>query len=256
MVELRDQHEMQEGWNARAEQDPFFYIETKHWNGDVDEFFERGERTTRLVIDRFDSQYGSARDVALDLGCGLGRFSRALAQRYGSVIAIDISEQMIANARQLHPWPLGSNIEFQTSDGIHFPTPNNAVDFIWSYEVLQHAPSHEIIRANIAEIDRVLRPGGWAMIHFKTGYQHPIIRSFARYLPKWLVEFGLHVTGKDPMMADRSFMGARPLSHDEIEDLFGATALSLLQIVNDPTHSAGTRSFAIVSKTVQTGSDP
>lgn len=80
MVELRDQQEMREGWNARAERDPFFYIETTHWNGGIDDFFERGEQTTRLLIDQFQSQYGSARDIALDLGCGLGRFSRALAK--------------------------------------------------------------------------------------------------------------------------------------------------------------------------------
>jgi SAM-dependent methyltransferase len=254
MVELRDQQEMREGWNARAERDPFFYIETTHWNGDIDDFFERGEQTTRLLIDQFQSQYGSARDIALDLGCGLGRFSRALAKRYASVIAVDISDLMIANAKQLHPWPMGSNIEFRTSDGVNLQLPNDAIDFVWSYEVLQHAPSHEIIRANITEIGRVLRPGGWAMIHFKTGYQHPIMRSLIRCLPKPLVTLGLRFTGNDPMMVEQSFLGALPVNEGEIEDMFGAAKLKLLRIVEDPTHSAGTRSFAIVSKDAQPAS--
>ena len=110
-------------------------------------------------------------------------------------------------------------------------------------------PSHEIIRANIAEIGRVLRPGGWAMVHFKTGYQHPIMRSLSRCLPKSLVTLGLRLTGNDPMMADQSFLGALPVNEGNIKDMFGAAKLKLLQIVEDPTHSAGTRSFAIVSKT-------
>ena len=156
---------------------------------------------------------------------------------------------MIANAKQLHPWPMGSNIEFGTSDGVNLQLPNDAIDFVWSYEVLQHAPSHEIIRANIAEIGRVLRPGGWAMVHFKTGYQHPIMRSLSRCLPKSLVTLGLRLTGNDPMMADQSFLGALPVNEGNIKDMFGAAKLKLLQIVEDPTHSAGTRSFAIVSKT-------
>jgi SAM-dependent methyltransferase len=250
VCELHDEQEMQQGWNASAERDPFFYIETTHWNGDIDEFFERGERTAHLIIDRFRSQYGSASDIALDLGCGLGRFSRALAKRFASVIAVDISDQMIANARKLHPWPKGLNIDFQTSDGVNLRLPNDVVDFVWSYEVLQHAPSHEIIRANIVEIGRVLRPGGWAVIHLKMGYQRPAIQLLIRYLPKWMMTLAMRITG-NPRTADRSFEGAPPISRREFEDMLGAARLNLLQIVSDPTHRAGTRSFAIVSKADQ-----
>ena len=187
MLDLSDQEDMQKGWNARAARDPFFYVETSHWNGDVDHFFERGEQTARLLIDGIQQQYNIATAVALDLGCGLGRFSRALANRFSSVIAVDVSNQMIDSAKQLHPWPKFKNIDFQVSDGVTLPIHDNTIDFVWSYEVLQHAPSSDVVQANVTEVGRVLRPNGLAMIHLKTGYQRPMLHTAIRFIPQWLI---------------------------------------------------------------------
>ena len=138
LSKFQDAREMQQGWNARAARDPFFYVETTYWDGDVDHFFERGENTAHLLIDRLQSQYGSAREVALDLGCGLGRFSRALSRRFASVIAVDVSDKMIAAAKQLHTDSNYSNITFETNNGVNLQIADNTVDFAWSYEVFQH----------------------------------------------------------------------------------------------------------------------
>src|SRR5207253_1465842 len=40
---------------------------------------------------------------ALDFGCGLGRLTRALAERFESVVGVDISARMLAAARGLNP---------------------------------------------------------------------------------------------------------------------------------------------------------
>jgi SAM-dependent methyltransferase len=243
-----DQQAMQDGWNARAARNPFFYVESTYWNGDIDDFFKRGEETARLLIDRFRRTYSPGKELALDLGCGLGRFSQALARRFSRVIAVDISDEMISNAKHLHLWPRFNNIAFETNDGVHLAMPESTVDFAWSYEVLQHAPNHEIIRANIAEIARVLRPGGLAAIHLKTGYQRPAIHAILRQLPEWAVKLATRIARQDALMADKTFRGAPPLNPEQIEAMLADTGLTLLELVEDPTHSRGTRIFALASK--------
>jgi SAM-dependent methyltransferase len=248
MLALSDQEEMQQGWNARAARDPFFYVETSHWNGDIDRFFERGEETACLLIDQVQKQYKVDTKNALDLGCGLGRFSRALAKRFSRVIAVDVSDQMIANAKGLHPWPEFRNIDFQANDGATLPIESNSIDFVWSYEVLQHAPSEDVLQSNINEVGRVLRPAGLAMVHLKTGYQRPMLQAVLRVLPQWLISVIARVASQDPMMADRTFRGPPPITSGQIEVMFKKGHLKLLKTINDPTHPYGTRVFALASK--------
>jgi len=126
--------------------------------------------------------------------------------------------------------------------------PEGTVDFAWSYEVLQHAPNHEIIRANIAEIARILRHGGLAAIHLKTGYQRPAIHAILGQLPEWVVKLATRMARQDALMADKTFRGAPPLNPRQIEAMLTDTGLTLLELVEDPTHSPGTRIFALASK--------
>ncbi len=245
---VQDKRDMQQEWNARAARDPFFYVETAHWDGDVDRFFELGEESAQRLIDPFRRRYGGASEIALDLGCGLGRFSRALAQRFSSVIAVDVSDRMVEKARELNASHGSKNISFQTGDGVTLPARTDSVDFVWSYEVFQHMPTHETILANITEAHRVLRRGGLAMIHLKTGYQRPAIHAIIRHVPQWAVTFAARIAGKDPLMAKRTFRGSPPLDATQIQSLFEKAGLKLLEIADDPTHSAGTRAFALAVK--------
>jgi ubiquinone/menaquinone biosynthesis C-methylase UbiE len=245
---LQDKAAMQRGWNARASRDPFFYVETTYWDGDVDRFFELGEDSARRLIDPIRQRFGTSSGIALDLGCGLGRFSRALARRFSSVVAVDVSDRMIAEARRLQAGNGSENITFKTGDGVTLPASDNAIDFVWSYEVFQHIPTHETIRANIAEVSRVLRPGGLAMIHLKTGYQRPALHAVIRHLPQWAVTLAVRIAGKDPLMGERTFRGSPPMDHKQIEATFSKAGLTLLEIANDPTHSPGTRAFALATK--------
>ena len=245
---LQDKKDMQQGWNARAARDPFFYVETTYWDGDVDRFFALGEDLARRVIDPFLGRFGSGSEMALDLGCGLGRFSRALAKRFVSVIAVDVSDQMIESAKRLNVGHESENISFQAGDGVGLPVSDNSIDFVWSYEVFQHMPSHDVISANITEVGRVLRSEGLAMIDLKTGYQRPAIHAVIRLLPQWAVALVMRIAGKDPLMAERTFRGAPPLEPANIDAMFSRAGLKLLEIASDPTHSAGTRAFALATK--------
>jgi ubiquinone/menaquinone biosynthesis C-methylase UbiE len=56
--------------------------------------------------------------------------------------------------------PVGSKIEFLASDGVSLPQEANSADFVWSYEVFQHMPSHDIVMGNLREVQRILKPTG------------------------------------------------------------------------------------------------
>lgn len=243
-----DAREMQQGWNARANRDPFLYVENYRWHGDIDHFFELGEGVAKRVIDPLHPQSLPATGAALDLGCGPGRISRALARRFASVVAFDVSEQMIATAKRLHAEPAFANIVFATNDGVSLPIADNQIDFVWSYEVFQHMPTHEIMTANLNEVARVLRRGGLALIHLKTGYEHPALHAVLRFVPERALALAVRLAGKDPMMADRTFRGAPPLTLRRIEIMFDQAGLELRKIFSDPGHPPGTRCFVLASK--------
>jgi len=90
----------------------------------------------------------------LEIGCGTGKFSRLLAGRAESVLAIDLSPQMIRLAREsskLYP-----NIDFVTGDVMTYPLPENQFDFIATLTTIHHLPIESILR----KIKKALKPGG------------------------------------------------------------------------------------------------
>lgn len=90
----------------------------------------------------------------LEIGCGTGEFSRLLAGRAESVLAIDLSPQMIrlAKARsKLYP-----NIDFVEGDALTQHLPDNQFDCIATLTTLHHLPVESILR----KIRKALKPGG------------------------------------------------------------------------------------------------
>jgi ubiquinone/menaquinone biosynthesis C-methylase UbiE len=93
------------------------------------------------------------RDI-LDLGCGTGRFSAALARRFGArVIAVDPSERMLEQARR-KPAP---GVEFVRAPAENLPLDDGTVDLVFLSMVFHHFRDRD--RA-AGECYRVLRDGG------------------------------------------------------------------------------------------------
>jgi ubiquinone/menaquinone biosynthesis C-methylase UbiE len=95
----------------------------------------------------------------LEIGCGSGRITRALAEVFGEVYAVDISGEMIRQARESltnHP---NAHV-FQNSGSDLSVLGDIQVDFAFSFIVFQHIPSREVIRSYVREVHRLLRPGG------------------------------------------------------------------------------------------------
>jgi len=97
----------------------------------------------------------------LDLGSGTGYPALLGAQTVGpsgSVIGLDLAEQMLAVARR-KATALGlANVTFRTGDVTALPFEANLFDAVTSRFCLMFLP--EIPKA-AAEIARVLKPGGW-----------------------------------------------------------------------------------------------
>jgi ubiquinone/menaquinone biosynthesis C-methylase UbiE len=92
----------------------------------------------------------------LDVGCGSGEIARAFAQQGWQVTGCDISAGMIETARQHAGAPTLEWVILEPGRGL--PFPNESFDAVVSSSVLEYVsdlPSH------LAEIVRVLRPGGW-----------------------------------------------------------------------------------------------
>ena len=153
---------MREFWNSKARENPTYYISSYRGYDDQDpeEFWRWG----RTLAERYLDESGIAftgEETVLELGCGIGRMTRPLAERFARVIGVDVSEEMISRAKE-ELADLG-NVTFSAGNGIDLRgIPDRSVDFVFSYIVLQHIPDPQISLGYIREFGRVLRPGGSA----------------------------------------------------------------------------------------------
>jgi ubiquinone/menaquinone biosynthesis C-methylase UbiE len=97
----------------------------------------------------------------LDVGCGSGAVTRALARRIapgGYVVGMDACASLLKIARELADEAgVGENIEFKVGDCRALPLPDASFDCVLAATMLSHVPGPE--RA-LAEMVRVTRPGG------------------------------------------------------------------------------------------------
>ena len=73
------------------------------------------------------------------------------------------------------------NISYYVTNGVNLPIKDNSVDFVFSYIVFQHFPTRRLVKENLREIFRVLKPGGSVKIQFRG---RPAFGGKLRYF-KW-----------------------------------------------------------------------
>lgn len=108
-------------------------------------------------LDRVASSVGRGR--ALDLGCGTGVITLSLAERGFDVVGVDHSPDMLAIAEQkLERSRAAGKHELMTADVRDLPFASDEFDCVTCQGLLHHL---EDIRPCIAELVRVLKPGGF-----------------------------------------------------------------------------------------------
>jgi SAM-dependent methyltransferase len=155
-------------WKRWGEADPFWGVAA--WKGrDKDgpnpwtaaEFYALGESDWRDFYRRWQG-YGVSTGTCVEIGSGAGRLTRHIGQTFGRAIGVDVSEGMIAKARENVPSELA---EFRLGDGATLPVDDHTADGVFSTHVFQHFDTLDRARANFAEAHRVMRPGASLMIH-------------------------------------------------------------------------------------------
>jgi ubiquinone/menaquinone biosynthesis C-methylase UbiE len=98
-------------------------------------------------------------DRVLDLGCGTGQAVRGAAGITERAVGVDLSPAMIERARA---WPgLPSNAEFRVGEAGEIPAKDSEFTAALCTNSFHHYPEP---RAAIAELSRVLEPGGRLVI--------------------------------------------------------------------------------------------
>jgi SAM-dependent methyltransferase len=136
---------MTNGWEESAEA----WIETVGPEGD----FAR-----RFVLDApmLERVGLSGAKTALDVGCGEGRFCRLLAAKGLRTVGIDPAASLIRRAMELHP-----EGDYRIAGAEALPFEDETFDLVVTYLSLIDIPD---VNGALAEMNRVLRPGGHLLI--------------------------------------------------------------------------------------------
>jgi SAM-dependent methyltransferase len=153
---------MRDDWDQRARENARYYVNTATMEWTDEEFFASGERT---VGDEIRTDMGNicqgktpAEMRVLEIGCGAGRVTRALANLFGEVHAVDVSGEMVRQA-SLALADRPNAFVYQNNGKDLTVVPPLPFDFAFSSIVFQHIPSREVIESYVREVHRLLRPG-------------------------------------------------------------------------------------------------
>jgi len=165
-------------------------------------------------------QWLSPENRILDFGCGYGRtLGELFSSGYRNLVGFDFSPAMIAAARARFP-----DITFQELQSSTIPLPDASVDGALLFSVLTCVPTDDGQRAILAELHRVLRPGG--LLYISDLWLQSDERNLSRYardeakystygvfdLPE-----GVTVRHHDPKWIDSLTSDFEPAALDNIE---------------------------------------
>lgn len=156
----------------RAEIAKFEALAHRWW--DMESEFKPLHEINPLRVNWIDERVGLAGKKVLDVGCGGGILSEAMARRGATVTGIDMGEAPLGVA-QLHQLESGLEVEYRqiTAEALAEEQPG-AYDVVTCLEMLEHVPDPaSVIRA----CHTLVKPGG--QVFFSTINRNPKSYAFA-----------------------------------------------------------------------------
>jgi SAM-dependent methyltransferase len=152
-----------------------------------DGFAEDYDRSARLspgtLLDWLLTQLPKHGSRALDAGCGSGRHATALAERFDQVVGIDISEPLIAIARERRSH---QNVRYHVSDLMSFEDLDG-FDLVFSSTTLHHLAD---LDAGLRHLRGLIRAGSRVVL-----IDNVARRPSQKMLPDWTPGRWVHVLG-------------------------------------------------------------
>ena len=212
---------MRADWEARAATSPHWFVDarTPFDHPDQTEFVRRGEADLRRALEVTGYRFRGS-EAVLELGCGMGRMTGAIAARSRRVVGIDISEGMLAFARKAIEG--SDNVALVRTDGVSLrPLASGSFDLVLCNAVYQHLPSMDVIESYTKEIARVLKPEGRALVGLQNWALSPY--RWLRAAAAWIVDYrGFRRLG----VYSKTFLGVR-LTEQQVRELFGRAGLDV-----------------------------
>ena len=191
---------------------------TRSWYEEIDRRFLGAsyfaEDAQKTPFGRFLKPELVAGKSVLEVGCGMGTHASLLIGAGARYTAVDLTERAVhATSRRLELYGLNGTVI--RSDAEELPFPDASFDFVWSWGVIHHSSSTERC---LAEITRVLRPGGRLMLMV---YYRP---SLVYYLHNGLIRGILLAELRHKSLPEIYFLNtdgffARPFTKRELRDL-------------------------------------
>lgn len=144
------------------------------------------------------TKYSGKGSVVVDMASGMGFLLKALFEEGAKAKGVDLFEEMIESARK---YLKGTKIEILNRDVLDSGLKSESVDAITMVSIVEHFPKEEIETYLLPEMRRVLKSGGYLLVHCPV---RSLMSRFARFirmnllrdLPEWAIDDDGDITHK------------------------------------------------------------
>ena len=134
----------------------------KQFTKTVEAFSKYAVRDTPEVLaEKVEFAKPQSTDLALDVGCGPGAFVLAIAPRVSFARGIDLTEEMVRQARAFQLERQILNATFDCGDAEQLPYPDAAFDLVSCQMSFHHMPKPQLA---LREMARVTKPEGRVVV--------------------------------------------------------------------------------------------
>jgi SAM-dependent methyltransferase len=141
-----------EYWKDRAKEGAHTVMHRSHGPEEMEAVTNR---QLDILLPHLREHLSGQETCVLDLGCGPGRFTQALAATIGGdAIGVDPIPALLREA------PVAENVEYRLMETGSIPLPKASIDVVWICLVLGGIVDDAVLHETAREIERVLRSDG------------------------------------------------------------------------------------------------